>query len=1374
MILNSLFLQNNFNSENSSAANNGTQKRTNNYLFADIIKLASGKEQSQIELMTDKKFHLPGEKSLPEAVEELKMLWNDPDDASKFEGSESVLNNILKNIIDDILEQEFPESSLVIKDSGIKKELRAILGGNADKPELKILQPKTENGSQATEIEKVIESILSLSDENSFVILDNSSDKQNFIHLEKEIQSNPGLKNLDINTGSEESKFIMRLYDFESLYNAAQKLEETSTNRPNVVILNLSSFQKAKTNSENVEENDQQLVSSEISNAEIEGKGLSEANENEQITDVTEIVNKNLDENITVSQSINPEITNKEIINNSPLVSSTKQSDSQVFPENKSGENKVNSESKPGKKLIPENENITNKKHASKADGEVKGESITNQPDKKSSSTQIPVSSKEELKQVFRASNSSNIIENGKSLQSNGKSDSPGDVRVFVYKKNPGLVHVTTSKQLEEVQKYFVKNGSGKINPKENITVNGQTKSEPSKIEAGLANSPKKGSAVEIELNEKTVQQNKSNNTAAKVNGNNVTGNKEFTIDKKPVNSNGKIEQLQTEQSKSGFQKNDEIKIEKSIKNDAGKIEGTEINKAEKTTTKPVNADPVKISLKSPAKISASGKINVHNTINRMMDSNPSIKVEQITKNQPGDSKQNVNANQKLHKNFEINFSKNTHGLKLSADHSKIEGKNINEATAAKPIQQKGEIQLTNDLKTKSPELNSKEIISAEKAKISTEHAKVDQVKPQIKKEVSQSGMPKAANSKAPELNITNDAAEKKEKVFTEQIKADQVKPQIDKEVLQTDTHKSTNSKAPELNVRDDAAEKKEKVFTGQIKVDHVKSKMNKEVSQTDSPKSANSKAYEFNIMDTASDKKIKVITEQIKVNQAKPESVKEVTIPSMKPVKNENKPAAQKEVQSTGNKVIENESPMTRKSVAESKETLISKKSSPEVKHHNEPKVIASTKNPESRKIDAKQESQININERVITESDSSENIKINEKPEAKIINDNQNYNRAKIVGEIKSKVDENHFEKVNKDEFTVNNGSETAKKTKIENSVGQRNIVDEKSTAEKYIHEVKSIEKSNDTKTVNAEAKTTQNEIKEVITNEVKHTSQNSEKPSSKEMDSSVKTVKGSETESSNNNKQSASENSSDKNSMKHTEHNIIKNKSIEETDDGQNLYKNGIDKNLVKPENENKQSQIKPEIPEEKIITEQPLPAGEKVDRSSDTNSKHNMNINDLKNDAKVEHPNNERVVDNLTDRQSRTVKLNEVIKDVSKFIERHEKNSMVLTLDPKELGRVKLNIDVIDKIVYANFEVDSEAVRKVIETQINQLNSNLHNAGLQIGSYNVSLSNSDSKYTKGSEGKRKGNQSKDDEVNGAESFSDTDKQKLVGYNTYDFLV
>lgn len=134
-------------------------------------------------------------------------------------------------------------------------------------------------------------------------------------------------------------------------------------------------------------------------------------------------------------------------------------------------------------------------------------------------------------------------------------------------------------------------------------------------------------------------------------------------------------------------------------------------------------------------------------------------------------------------------------------------------------------------------------------------------------------------------------------------------------------------------------------------------------------------------------------------------------------------------------------------------------------------------------------------------------------------------------------------------------------------------------------------------------------------------------------------------------------------------------------------------------------------------------------------------------------------------------ARTVKAAEVMKEISKFIQQGDKSSITLKIDPENLGTVKIALDLADKVVHANIEVENEAARKLMENNLNQLYNSLSQNGVQLNSINISLANSEHKQGKLPNQKRRaftgdGDKDQDD--------IDALRQKQMGYNTYDYLI
>ncbi len=134
--------------------------------------------------------------------------------------------------------------------------------------------------------------------------------------------------------------------------------------------------------------------------------------------------------------------------------------------------------------------------------------------------------------------------------------------------------------------------------------------------------------------------------------------------------------------------------------------------------------------------------------------------------------------------------------------------------------------------------------------------------------------------------------------------------------------------------------------------------------------------------------------------------------------------------------------------------------------------------------------------------------------------------------------------------------------------------------------------------------------------------------------------------------------------------------------------------------------------------------------------------------------------------------RIVKTSEIMKELAKHVQKQEKNTLVLQIDPENLGKMKIKLEMIENSVRAKIEVESQIIRHHIESNINDLYSQLSKNGIQLSGINISLSESDTKTNKQFSGKKKGSGQniKDEEIDISEDM----KTKSLGYNTYDYVV
>jgi flagellar hook-length control protein FliK len=131
----------------------------------------------------------------------------------------------------------------------------------------------------------------------------------------------------------------------------------------------------------------------------------------------------------------------------------------------------------------------------------------------------------------------------------------------------------------------------------------------------------------------------------------------------------------------------------------------------------------------------------------------------------------------------------------------------------------------------------------------------------------------------------------------------------------------------------------------------------------------------------------------------------------------------------------------------------------------------------------------------------------------------------------------------------------------------------------------------------------------------------------------------------------------------------------------------------------------------------------------------------------------------------------VPVSEIANEISSLIQKGEKKSLTLQLYPETLGKIKVTLDMFNKQVTARIEVENEAAKQAVQTNIEHLKESIHNQGVQINSVFVSLSNEDNKQQRTSEVKRKSTHISNDKKIDEPVESKTVKK--MGYNTYEYL-
>lgn len=133
--------------------------------------------------------------------------------------------------------------------------------------------------------------------------------------------------------------------------------------------------------------------------------------------------------------------------------------------------------------------------------------------------------------------------------------------------------------------------------------------------------------------------------------------------------------------------------------------------------------------------------------------------------------------------------------------------------------------------------------------------------------------------------------------------------------------------------------------------------------------------------------------------------------------------------------------------------------------------------------------------------------------------------------------------------------------------------------------------------------------------------------------------------------------------------------------------------------------------------------------------------------------------------------KTIKTSEIIQEFTKFVQQGEKQSISFQLTPENLGKVKLVVDLVAEQINTRIEVENEQVKQFIQSNIEQLKQSLQSSGIQISNVSISLKDFDQQFSKNSTQKKKINAriSKISE----ENIQPQTNQKLMGYNTYEFL-
>lgn len=114
---------------------------------------------------------------------------------------------------------------------------------------------------------------------------------------------------------------------------------------------------------------------------------------------------------------------------------------------------------------------------------------------------------------------------------------------------------------------------------------------------------------------------------------------------------------------------------------------------------------------------------------------------------------------------------------------------------------------------------------------------------------------------------------------------------------------------------------------------------------------------------------------------------------------------------------------------------------------------------------------------------------------------------------------------------------------------------------------------------------------------------------------------------------------------------------------------------------------------------------------------------------------------------------------------------KKGSLSFDIRPEHLGKMKITLDTVDKVLKVNIEVENEHAKQLVEKNIDKLHQQLSNNGLQLNSLNISLS-----YSKQQRDGKKINNKTQNESENLGQVGETEEEnnkKQLGYNTYEYI-
>ena len=95
-----------------------------------------------------------------------------------------------------------------------------------------------------------------------------------------------------------------------------------------------------------------------------------------------------------------------------------------------------------------------------------------------------------------------------------------------------------------------------------------------------------------------------------------------------------------------------------------------------------------------------------------------------------------------------------------------------------------------------------------------------------------------------------------------------------------------------------------------------------------------------------------------------------------------------------------------------------------------------------------------------------------------------------------------------------------------------------------------------------------------------------------------------------------------------------------------------------------------------------------------------------------------------------------------------------------------------LDVSEQVVKANIKVETEAIKYLVENNVQDLQNHLSRQGIQLGSVNISLNDNNPKDAKNFASKKR-NQTEVKNQKEINSEEEKKEARMLGYNTVEYL-